>query len=244
MKSLTYISLILLVMVSCKKPEDRTCWKGHGNQTSVEFPLDSIHSFYLGKKIKYRIYEDNERKVVIRGGENMIKQIELDYSDHKLTINNLNKCHFLRDHERKIEVDIHYPVYDTLYLTASDSIIFKDTIKSPVLFVEMEEAGGTMLLNVDNVKTEIVVSIGTADYILGGHASSALLKIQDKGYADASNFTSDNLFAYQNSTSDLYLNLHGAIATVWIAGTGDVYYSGTPDSLSLQGVGSGKLIEN
>jgi hypothetical protein len=243
MTKLFYISALLVLVASCKKPEDRSCWKGHGDETTLEIPLDSVHSFYLGKRIKYRFFEDNERKVVIRGGENMVKKVNLEYDNYDLTINNLNKCHFLRDHERKIEMDIHYPEYRYMYLTVSDSAVFMDTIHSDTLVIEMKEAGGEMVLNVENFRTEVVVSIGTANYVLSGHAVLGAVKVQDKGFADASNFTADKLFGFQNSTSDLYLNLEGSQAEIIINGTGDVICKGVPDTLIQSGVGSGKLIQ-
>lgn len=243
MKRLIYISLLLLVITSCKKPEDRSCWKGHGEDTTIEIPLDSVSSFRLGKKIRYRIFEDDERKIVIKGGENMVNLIDLSYDGYELTISNQNKCHFLRDYKREIEVEIHYPHYYNFYMEASDSVVFEDTIHSQTILIEMKEAGGTMVLNVDNYRTEVVVSIGTANYILSGHSVYGAVKVQDKGYADASNFTADNLFGFQNSTSDLYLNVNGALSEILINGTGDVYYTGTADSLSESGVGSGQLIE-
>jgi hypothetical protein len=233
-----------LATLSCKKPDERPCWKSHGEEVAVEIPLDSINTFRLGKRLKYRIFEDNQKKVVIKGGENMVGLVDLTYEGYELSISDKSKCHFLRDPERIVEVEIHYPEFNEMYFTASDSVIFEDTIHSKVLIIQMEEAGGSMVLNVDNIRTEIVASIGTANYVVSGHSNYGSIKVQDKGYADASNFTTDVLFGYQNSTSDLFLNLDGSEAEIIINGTGDVFYSGTADTLILSGAGSGNLIEN
>ena len=240
---LLYIPLISLLIISCKKEEDRNCWKGHGEETSIEIPLDSVHTFHLEQRIKYRIFEDNQRKVVIKGGENMVGLIDLSYDADTLTISDLSKCHFLRDSDRMVEVEIHYPTYHTFYFTASDSVIFENTIQSDTLIIEMKEAGGSMVLDVDNYRTEIVVSRGTANYILTGRSDIAGIKVQDKGFADASNFTAEYIFGFQNSTSDLYLNLDSSSSLITIHGTGDVFYKGTPFALTADGVGSGKLIQ-
>ena len=100
-----------------------------------------------------------------------------------------------------------------------------------------------MVLDVDNYRTDIVVSVGTANYVITGHSSNAEIKVQDKGFADASGFTADNLFGFQNSTSDLYLNLDSSNAEIIINGTGDIYYTGTPLTMTEDGVGSGQLIQ-
>jgi Putative auto-transporter adhesin, head GIN domain len=243
MKQLLYILIILsLSLASCKKAGERTCWKGQGNSDSLVLGLDSINSFRLMKDIKYNLYESDEKKMVVKGGENMIQQIGLEYDANELTVSNRNKCHFLRSGERSIEVDIFYPTYSEMYIEASDSVVFQDTIHSNIQ-IEMRNGGGSLVLNVANNSTKIVVSLGTADYTIAGQTNYAELKVQNNGFGDASGLIANSLFAFQNSTGDLYVNFESADALVLIEGTGDVFYRGIATQIDLQGKGSGKLLE-
>lgn len=237
------IGIVCVILVSCKKSDERSCWKGHGNDTSLEIPLDSVNSWRLGKGIKYRIIQDNQKKLVVKGGENMVKLVQADYDGYELNIHNENKCHFLRDAERHIEVEIHYPVIRKIYAEPSDSLIFEGKFNADTIRVELAFAGGTMLMDTQAEYLQIVVAIGTGDYILSGYAKHAEVKCQDRGFADASNFTAKSVFVYQNSTADMFVNLDSTSALVVIDGTGDVYAKGNPGLLTTDIIGSGKLIQ-
>ena len=234
----------LLIFASCKKSEDRSCWKFHGEESSLEIPIvDSVHTWYLNKGIKYRIFQDSSRKIVVKGGKNMLNLVEVKQEGTDLTVNNHNKCNFLRSAKRHVEVEIHYPYVGEFYFEPSDSVIFEGTIVSDTLRIQLAFGGGTMVLDADADYLNVVVSRGTGDYILSGQANHAEVKVQDKGFADATNFTASSLFAYQNSTADLKINTEGAGVLVIIDGTGDVYMKGTPTQLTSVINGSGQLIQ-
>lgn len=236
--------IVFLLLISCKKSEDRACWKGYGEESALEIPItDSVHTWYLNKGIKYRIFQDSSRKIVVNSGSNMVNLVEVLYEGTNLTINDLNKCHFLRKAKHDIEVEIHYPYYGEFFIEPSDSVVFEETVVADSLRIQLAFGGGSMILNTDVDYLNVVVSRGTADYTLSGQANHAEVKVQDRGFANATNFTSNYLFAYQNSTTDLYVNTQGANTLVIIDGTGDVYTTGTPTQLTTKINGSGDLLE-
>ncbi len=233
----------VLTFSSCKKSEDRTCFKSTGEQTSIEIPLDSVHTFKLYKNIKYRIFQDTLRKVIINGGANVVDFIEVENENGTVSMHNKNKCNFLRKSEDFIEVEIHYPYLERFYIEPSDSVIFENTITSDSLIVELREGGGSALLDVDVNFFAINVSYGTADYVLSGQANNAEVKIQNNGFADASQFNAAYIFVYNNSTNDIKIDLDNSDAYVVIEGTGTIYYSGNPTAANLNQTGSGSFIK-
>ncbi|MEX1002642.1 MAG: DUF2807 domain-containing protein [Crocinitomicaceae bacterium] len=234
---------VLLAFFGCKKKEDRKCWKGHGEETFIEIPLDSVRSFDLGKGIRYKIYQDDLNKVVIRGGANMVNLIEVEDRQDTLYIDNNNSCNFLRDHERDVVVEIHYPYLQDFYIEPSDSVTFENTVSGDFLKIEIREAGGSLKLNTDVGFLYMVVSHGSGDFTVSGKATSAQLKVQHNGYGDARNFKADQLLVYQNSTAPIKINADNTKLEVEIQGIGDVFYTGTPIEVSLAGNGSGELIK-
>lgn len=123
-----WVLITLFVFTGCKKPGDRTCFKNTGTFTSVEVPLDSVRTFRLYKNIRYHIYQDNARKIVIEGGEHVVNQIGVTNEDGIVSIHNNNKCNFLRDSEKMISVEIHYPYLNRFYIESSDSVVFENTV--------------------------------------------------------------------------------------------------------------------
>ena len=68
---------------------------------------DSVQKFELFKGIVYRFYQDTLRKVVIKGGENVVGLVDVKVKDYMVSVHNGNSCNFLRDYEDKITVEIH-----------------------------------------------------------------------------------------------------------------------------------------
>lgn len=232
-----------MLLTACKKTEDRSCWKGHGAQSELVYDLDSVAHFDLGHRIKYRFYQDNSRQLIVKGGENMVNHIELSYDADTLHVNNKNRCNFLRDADRFIEVEIHYPYYRSLYIEPSDSVIFEDTITGSELRVHLREGGGSMIAHVNVGFLQLTASIGTANYTVSGTAGYAEIKVFNNGYANASELQSSSIFVYQNATGPVEVNLDNSNALIQIQSIGNVYYKGEPDSLELEGHGSGELIK-
>jgi hypothetical protein len=205
--------------------------------------LDSVHFFKLYKNIRYRVFQDDQRKLIVKGGENVVNLVDVKNDAGVLSIHNQNTCNFLRNSEDVIEVEIHYPHFERFYIEPSDSVIFSTTVSGDSLFVEMREGGGSMRLNVAVNFLSINASYGTGDYVLSGNAGNAEVKIQNNGFADASQFHAPYIFVYNNSTGDLKINLDNSFGLVVIEGTGEIYYSGEPDSLTFNHIGSGALVK-
>ena len=236
-------SSFVLTFSSCKKSEDRKCYKSTGDPTEIEIPLDSVHTFKLYKNIKYRIFQDTLRKVVVKGGANVVNFIDVENEHGIASIHNENKCNFLRKSEDYVEVEIHYPYLERFYIEPSDSVIFENTITADSLIIELREGGGSALLDVDVNFFAINVSYGTADYTLSGTANNSEVKNQNNGFADASKFNAGYIFVYSNSTNDLKIDLTNSDALVVIEGTGDIYYSGNPAAANVNQIGSGTFIK-
>lgn len=236
-------SLVCLVVASCSKPEDRSCLKGAGDYTEISIPLDSIRAFHLNKKIKYRIYQDDSYKVVIKGGRNLVSQIELDNRDNVLYVDNRNKCDFLRYPQDLVEVEIHYPHLKSFYIDATDSVVFEGQVQGKSLSIEMRNGGGSLVADVDVFDISLVVSNGAGDFTLTGKAKEAELKVQNNATANAIGFHSVYTYIYQNSTADLFINLDNSSAYIVIDGTGDVRYINKAGNIESEGIGSGQIIK-
>lgn len=239
-----FVVLSLLIFTHCKKANERTCFKSSGEDMELTIPIDSVRHFNLFNNIKYRIFQDDQRKVVVRGGGNMIDQIEVaDNGDNVLSIENKNSCDFLRNPEDIVNVDIHYPFYRSFYIDPSDSVVFEDTVTSHYLDIEIRNGGGSVKLDVDVFEVSIVVSHGAGDFTIGGYAERSALKVQNNGGGNATKFNPDYAYIYQNSTADIFCELGNAASLIVVDGTGDVYYIGDPIDIHAEGKGNGKIIQ-
>jgi hypothetical protein len=241
MKDLVIILLVLNTL-SCKKSDERQCYKSFDEIIEVEYPIDSVQEFKLYKKIKYKFYQDSLRKIVVKTGVNLQQFIAIQTTDYVTTINNNNKCDFLRNNDKKVEVDIHYPHYNKIYAEPSDSMIFVDTLRGDYTNIHLRDGGGTLILNVNLNQIQIGISYGAGNFIVGGQVNFAHLSIQNLAYADALNLHANNLSVYHNSNNDLLTNFDSSNVNILFYANGDVRFIGEPSSLSVEGVGDGEVI--
>lgn len=242
MKYFVFISAIL-ILVACKKATQRTCLKSNGEESQVEIPLDSVANFMLYKDLNYHIYQDTLRKVIIRGGSNVIPLVDVKNISGELSIQNKNKCNFLRDYDKRIQVEIHYPFYHRIYSETEDSLIFEDTIYSSHLYVDQALGGGNVYLHMVGGTLVLIARNGVGSFDVSGHVNHADLRVQSGASGNARELKSPYYELDHNSTGKLYVNLDSAQALVAIKGTGDVLYSGNPDTIIVNQIGVGEIIK-
>lgn len=235
--------IFILSFIACQKAEDRTCFKSTGSYSEIIMPLDSIRHFDFGERIKYRIYQNNYNKVIIKGGKNLIQQIDISNRDNILYVRNRNKCQVLRNDLDIVTVEIHYPFLNSFFMNASDSVVFMDKIKGYSFSVEMRNGGGSLVADVDVHKISMIVSSGAGDFTLGGKADEAELKVQNNGSANAIYFRSEYVYIYQNSTANMFIDLKNSSALISIDGTGNVFYSNDAGNIEREGLGEGQIIK-
>ena len=106
MKRIGAFILILLVL-GCDKPEDRSCLKSIGDQSTKEVILADFDKLHLGPHLRYVLVQDTVNKVVLSGGANLLNFVTSEITDNKLTIENENDCNFLRSYDEIIVAEVH-----------------------------------------------------------------------------------------------------------------------------------------
>ena len=105
---LFFFFLVPIFFISCKKEEDRSCFKTTGSIIDKIIPLGSFSKIHLGPYIQYELIQDTMNFIEISAGENIINFISSDIEDGKLLIENNNKCRFLRYKKEKVIAKIHF----------------------------------------------------------------------------------------------------------------------------------------
>ena len=76
MKKLIYISIILFLVFSCQKPEQRQCYKSTGEIITEFRPLNDFSVIVLNDNIKLGLTQSTENSATINSGKNLINYIE------------------------------------------------------------------------------------------------------------------------------------------------------------------------
>ena len=179
------VILFTILFTSCKKAENRTCWKTAGKQITKIIPLSEFHEMELHQRLKIELIQDTSSYLEIIAGENLVNFIDWSITDSKLEIWNLNKCPFLRYKNGDVTLKIHFVTLSKLIYWGSELLTNADTIHSNHLDVLMNDGAGDLSLTVLSNTINIQNPHGFANLFLKGACNYLRLDIDGNGCFDA-----------------------------------------------------------
>lgn len=241
----TILFLILVIgLFSCKKANERACFKVKGDIITTQVPIyGNIDSLFLHDDLYYTLIPGKESKVVLTGGENLLPFIEVSSDDGKLTIRNKNKCKFLRYLKNKIYASIYVDSITYIEYLGSRGLQNEDTLYSSELRLFITDGAGEVNLTLKNGYTSAIVTYGVGNFILHGQTSIAYFSCRSNSFCDARDFKStQSLTVNSNTQADMLINAENTHLEATIQQKGNIKYIGSPIDKSVTQEGEGKLI--
>ena len=241
MKWLNLLVLIALV-ISCKKPEQRACFKKSGELSSRIYEFGSFNQLHLKEHLTYKLVQDSTNKVLVRGGSNLLNFVEVMGENGVLTIENKNRCNYLRSYEIP-EVEIHYTKLINILFEGTERLYNDDTLIADYLTITLRDGAGHMELNVKALDVNAINTHGWGRLTLKGETQSLRANLMGDGKFDFSQVTAINQIKLITSSSvDQRVNAAGIPLHVELNGVGNAYYYGLPSVINTVQYGKGKLI--
>src|SRR5690554_4231905 len=170
------ILFVLCCMFSCKKAEDRNCFKSIGELGSRVVDItEDVDTLFLYDDLYYSLSNSEDTKVRIEGGANLLNHVEVVFESGKMTIRNGNKCNFLRSYDHKIKVKIDLESISYIHYEGSRELLSEDTLVSDELRLVIRDGAGSTNLKLKNGYTSATVSHGFGDFTLAGETTYAYL---------------------------------------------------------------------
>jgi len=243
MKYALIVSLLMMVLASCKKPEDRRCFKSTGDDTEIEIPVADFDRVYLGPHVAYVLIQDSLNKVVIKGGKNLVKQIDVSVSDKLLSIENKNRCAFLRNAKRELVAEIHCTSVINIHYEGTEYLKTVGTLKSDYLAMLVRDGAGPVDLTIQSIYIDMDISHGWGDYTLHGVTQAARIGAHSNGYCDVYDLTiTDSVYVASDTPGNVKVRADGIPLAGFIKGSGNIWYKGVPESIQVVLTGNGKVL--
>lgn len=244
MRLIFAISLGFVLLFSCKKAEDRSCLKSIGADAILDVPVADFNELFLKQSLQYTLVADTVPFIRLSGGKNLLNLISAEVNAGILSIENKNRCNFLRNYDRLVQVEIHYVQLNRIDYKGSHDVVALDTIFGEFFNLRLAHASGNahMLVNTDYVNG--FVNDGSGDYYFAGKTRFAHIQAYHNGFADVRNLDiTEGLEITTRSSRKVLCHADEIPLKVTISGTGDVNYTGNPSSIELIRTGSGNLIK-
>lgn len=239
-----YISL-MFALIACKKAEDRKCLKGAGEDSTKEITLPSFNQLELGPHLKYVLVQDSTDKLVLNGGVNLLNHVNADVTDKLLTISNGNKCNFLRNYSKEIEVEIHFTDLINIHFEGTKEFKCSSKLNLNDLSFTIRDGAGKVNLDLNANSLSLVITHGWGNFDIDGDVNFLKLNVNSNGFGNTEGLTvTDSVYVISKSSEDVFVNTNNTLFRAEIGSNGNIYYKGAPVSLDLNKYGTGELIDN
>lgn len=236
--------LLFLQVTSCKKPENRSCWKGAGSSISKIIVLPDFQQMEIHQRLKIELIQDSVSYMEVIAGENLVNFIDWKVVDGKLEIWNRNKCPFLRYKNDELTLKIHFSALSKLIYWGSELLTSKDTIQTNHLDVLMNDGAGDLNLTVVANSINVVNPHGFSNISLGGTCNFLRLDIDGYGRFDTRQMqVTDSISLMYASNGISYLSANQVKLKAELSSTGDIWYYGQPSVIEKIRYSSGDLIQ-
>lgn len=239
-KILGIFILISFFLNSCNKENQFDCFKSTGKEVSEIRDLPSFNQITLENQINLNISQGANFNVEVIAGKNIIKNILTKVKNGILTIENNNKCNFVRGYKRVITVNVTVPFIKLVQNNGVGVMTFDKNFHQDTISIKAESSGDIILNGTYN---EIISSShGNGDIYLNGICNTLFVYSNGTNYLHAENLTAkDYLFVETLSIGDCYVNLNSCQKfdyNIW--SDGNIYYKGSAVSFHSVGEGRGK----
>lgn len=240
----TLLLLVLFFQVSsCKKAENRSCWKTAGTKITKIIPLPAFHEMELHQRMKIELIQDTADFLEIVAGENLVNFIDWTVSDAKLEVWNNNKCPYLRYKNGDVTLRIHFVELSMLTYWGSELLTNIDTIHTNHLDVLMNDGAGDLSLSVQANTINIQNPHGFANLFLKGSCSYLRLDIDGNGCFDSREMqVQDSISVMYASNGRSFLSTDQLKIKAELSNSGDIWAYGVPSIIQKVRYSTGDLI--
>ncbi|MFM7015253.1 MAG: GIN domain-containing protein [Bacteroidota bacterium] len=240
-KTLVVLVFAGLFFSGCEKICD--CAKSTGTIISESRSTALFNQIELYNNIDLVIHIDSTPRIKVTAGKNLISEITTESNDGILRIKNTNNCNWTRDFNTTMIVEVWTPSLN--YLMAKDGsgdIYFEDSLDCTPRFTFDGFSGtGQYHFKLKGNEAHLNINNGPADLSAKGTITNLYLYGAGYGQLDCVNLQSKFVFVTNRGTNSCIVDATQLIdATIY--GIGNIYYKGSPTSISKNEFGTGKLI--
>ena len=240
MKQLLLLSILGVVLISCKKENMGDCFKSTGIVKKETRMLEDFDSIYVDRRLNIVLVQDSVNFAVVEAGENLLGLIDTEVKNGKLTLQNNNKCNWVRSYKIPVNIEVHTNNLQHIVMWGVSYITNIDTLTFPKLVVEYRDASGKVELIVDNELTNIIQHTGAGDAIIHGKTEQLTVYMSSLTFGDYTDLQAQNVYVDNRSSADCKV-LGNQTFSFRLRGDGNIYYKGQGDIIWEENTGNGVI---
>ncbi|MBI9056153.1 MAG: DUF2807 domain-containing protein [Labilibaculum sp.] len=210
-------------------------------QSKENREVRDFESISLSIHAKVYLTQDNSTSVKIKGDSDDLKEIITEVENGSLKIKRKkNRSWGWNNSFKNVEIYITTPDVRNLRISGSGNIIAKSSIKTNNATYAISGSGNIIVDDLSAETLECHIS-GSGDMNLKGEVTDDFeIHISGSGDVDAAYLKAEDVSVRVSGSGDCKVyatkNLNARVA-----GSGDIYYRGKPQSIDSKSAGSGKI---
>lgn len=243
-ETVTYFFFVF-ILLSCKKENAFDCFKSNGTTATETRNIGEFTVVKAFDKIDLNLVQGGECKVEVNAGKNILRNIITKNENGVLTIENRNKCNFVRGYKHRITITVYLPQLQRVENNGVGTVRMTDYFYQDSVFVRAENSGDIHVAG--HFKKLSSSSHGNGDVYVNGSCDYLYVYCFGTNFFRGYGLTVKNsAFIETISIGDCYVNApeNGELScNIWRSG--NIYYRGNPAAVNnySDGTGSGKLIK-
>lgn len=213
------------------------CLKSTGKIITEVRDIKDFDKVRVTDNINLFITQDSLFEVKVEAGKNLIDLLETKVVAGELQIKNKNRCNFVRDYKKPMNVYVTMPVVRYISNDGYGTVRGLNIITTPEFDIQTS-ASGDIYLDINNKKV-ISHMFGSGDVYLKGNSAEHHCHIVGNGFVNCSGLNTSYTWLYTRTTGNCYVNCSNFMEVI-IDYTGNVYYKGAP-KIEAKIKGEGKL---
>lgn len=223
----------IFILIGCKKPEDRACWKKKGEDTELTLPLSpALERIAIHQRLGLHLVQDltQDPYIKIKGGANLISHIAANEDGSWLVIEDENKCGFIRKNKEAVEIEVNMHQLKDLWLDNGANVTNEDTLHYEGLKITVEKyATGDVDLTLkaneiayQNYQDESVVNLvfrGEVAHLVLEHNGYGTLNAEQGNFqqVDIIHYGINDVYVKGSTEINAFIKSRG---NIWVSGNG------------------------
>lgn len=212
--------------------------KGNGNQKTEKRTTADYDQIKLQGYYDVDLVAGKEGEITIQAEENLLTYIKVEVEDNVLKIYQEKGKNLQPSRGNKILIIVPFEKISGVTLSGSGDVNTKNQIKADK-FTATLSGSGDLNLDIDATDVEAKLS-GSGDVRLKGKSDKLTAKISGSGDVTANDMIAKDVEAVISGSGDIRINCSGNL-NARVSGSGDIFYSGEPDSKDTKVSGSGTI---
>lgn len=234
------ILLFALILGSCGK--ESSCLKSSGNIVSEVRSVGIISKIKMNDNINLILTQSSETTLTVEAGGNLLPFIETTVNGETLEISNENKCNFLRNYKKPVNVYLSVPNLTEIAYEGKGNITSVGVLNFPIFRIETRNGTGNIDLNLNSNEVDLRSHSGATEFTVKGATNKLFMYSGASTWCYLSGLSANIVHVNNSGVGDIIVNANNTLL-VELTSLGNIRYSGNPVVTVSLLTGSGQLIK-